>query len=180
LDRCHPKDGFIEVFSFGGDNTKDLLKQKGSNSMAKAGHFYRMASKPRGICLLINNYFTTGTYKEMSRFRNIFYQLHFDVIMKKNQTAQQIEDLLKTISKKKELKDHDSFLFMIICHGTPNQQIKGFDGIPLQIKSLVSLLDHNNCEGLREKPKIFFFNCCRGSNYLITFNFQKYQFLLQV
>jgi hypothetical protein len=173
LDRCHPKDGFIEVFSFGDYNTKDLLKREGSKPTGTRSDFYEMASKPRGICLLINNYFTIGTYKEMSRFRNIFYQLHFDVIMKKNQTAQQIKDLLESISQKVELVDHDSFVFMIITHGTPNEEVLGFDRIPLKIKSLVSLFDNKSCEGLQNKPKMFFFNCCRGGNYFITFNFKK-------
>jgi hypothetical protein len=163
LTRCDPKNEFVPEFSFGHNNTKDeLIEVKKGYSNRTESDVYIMESKPRGICILINNYFTIGTYKEMQRFRNIFTQLHFNVNMYKNLKAKQIEQLLEKTSKSKELCEHNAFVFISITHGTENDEILGFDGIPLKIKSLLSKFDSNNCRALREIPKMFFFNCCRG------------------
>ncbi len=120
-----------------------------------------MLTQPRGYCILINNYYTIGTFKEMHRFRQIFYQFHFEVIMETNLTSQQIIDLLSDVSIKGELEDQDAFILMIITHGNGRGEIYGFDGQPIPIQSLISLFYNNRCKGLKEKPKMFFFNCCR-------------------
>jgi hypothetical protein len=120
-----------------------------------------MLKQPRGYCLLINNYYTIGSFKEMHRFRKIFFQFHFEVIMKTNLMSQQIIDLLSEVSITRELEDQDAFILMIITHENGRGEIYGFDGQPIPIQLLISLFDNNRCEGLKEKPKMFFFNSCR-------------------
>ena len=82
LTRCDPKNNVIfEKFSFGDDwKVQDLVVGGSINSVTAV---YSMNNSPRGYCLLTNNHFTIGTFKEMQKFRDIFFQLHFDVIMKK-------------------------------------------------------------------------------------------------
>ncbi len=131
-----------------------------TDSMSRAYRFI----KP-GLCFLVNNYFTPGTYHEMVRFRNIFYQLGFKVILKKNLDAKDIYlELLKT-SKSIELSNYDSFLFMSISHGTENGEIIGFDGLPIKIELLTELFNNEECPQLKGQPRMFFFNCCRGGEF---------------
>jgi len=166
LKRCDPKNGYVEKFSFdknGSDiNDKCELVWSDQINANTLSDIYNMTAIPRGYCLLINNYFTKGTYKELQKFRNIFYQLQFDVIMEKNLTADQIKQKLIDISKDENVKKHNAFIFMIITHGNSKREIYGFDGQSIQIDSLIELLNNKNCEALQNKPKIFFFNCCRG------------------
>ncbi len=72
LKRCDPNNGFKEKFSFGENNTKDILKIKEISSRdlssSSLKSYYPMSESTRGFCLLINNYFTIGTFKEMQRF----------------------------------------------------------------------------------------------------------------
>ncbi len=72
LKRCDPNNGFKEKFSFGENNTKDILKIKEISSCdlssSSLKSYYPMSESTRGFCLLINNYFTIGTFKEMQRF----------------------------------------------------------------------------------------------------------------
>jgi hypothetical protein len=161
LSRCDPRNGIEGRFTFGHDRQSDKLIASGSiNSINSV---YTMISSPRGYCLLINNHFTIGTYKEMQRFRNIFYQLHFNVIMKKNMNKIDIINILTEISNKSELSEHNAFVFMIIAHGNDKNEIYGFDSEPIKIRDLMDLMNTENCPRLRSKPRLFFFNCCRGS-----------------
>ncbi len=161
LTRCDPQKGKEGRFNFCHDRQNDKLIASGSiNSINSV---YTMINSPRGYCLLINNHFTLGTYKEMQRFRNIFYQLHFDVIMKKNMNKIDIINLLTEISIRPELNDHNAFVLMIIAHGNEKNEIYGFDSETIKIRDLMDLMNTENCPRLRSKPRLFFFNCCRGS-----------------
>ncbi len=52
-------------------------------------------------------------YKEMQRFLNIFFQMHFDVIMKKNLDKQHS---LRIICQDPNIETHEAFMLMIIAH----------------------------------------------------------------
>ena len=71
LTKCDPRYGHKASFSFGHINPTDVLIKQ-NRSISSMGSAYSMSESPRGYCLLIKNYFTIGTYKEMQRFRNIF------------------------------------------------------------------------------------------------------------
>jgi hypothetical protein len=119
-----------------------------------------MDESPRGYCLLINNFFTIGTYKEMQRFRNIFYQLHFEIDMQKNLKADELEKYLKNISRDEKLHGHNAFVLMILSSGNQNKEIYDSDDKVMNISTIVDIFN-NNCPALKNKPKLFFFNCIR-------------------
>ncbi len=161
LTRCDPQNGQEGRFNFCHNREIDkLIESRTMNSMTLV---YPMTNSPRGYCLLINNHFTVGTYKEMQRFRNIFYQLHFEVILKKNMNKIDIVNILKEISNRNELYNYDAFVLMIIAHGNEKNEIYGFDSEAIKIRDLMDLMNTKNCPRLISKPKLFFFNCCRGS-----------------
>lgn len=168
LKRCDPRNGFKEQFSFDQNNTRDTLKRNDKYLSSVSG-IYPMVKSPRGFCFLVNNYFSIGTFKEMQRFRNIFYQLHFDVIMEKNLDAKEIVNRLIQLSQSQDLRDHNAFVFMIITHGNENKEILGFDGEPIKIELLTELFNNEKCPLLQDKPRMFFFNCCRGGNELLCY-----------
>jgi len=141
---------------------RDTLKPKSYERNPTNSPSYDMEKIPRGFCLLINNYFTLGTYNEMQRFRNIFSQLHFKVLMEKNLDRRDIFNLLRRISQNDELKNHDAFVLMIITHGDQNGLIYGFDGQPIRINTITDMFNNDECPFFQGKPRIFFFNCCRG------------------
>ncbi len=175
LTRCDPLNVTDGRFTFGDERQLSIDKLIRSGSINSINSVYTMNSSPRGYCLLINNHFTLGTYKEMQRFRNIFYQLHFDVIMKKNMNKIDIINILTEISNRPELNDHNAFVFMIIAHGNEKNEIYGFDWEEIKIRDLMDIMNTENCPKLRSKPRMFFFNCCRGSGELY---YKLFQFLL--
>jgi hypothetical protein len=165
LNLCHPKSKFAETFSFGRQNKKDVLK-KIERSESSSGARFAMDTEPRGFCVLINNYLTYGTYVEMQRFRNIFYQLHFDVIMKQNLNYKEINSLLDELSKSPKLHEHSAIVFMIIAHGTKEKEFMSFDEKRIKIDDLMNKFCNLNCPALVDKPRIYILNCCRGGKYL--------------
>jgi hypothetical protein len=128
-----------------------------------------MSKRPRGKCVIINNV-TKILSKESLRFKNIFEQLFFDVILHENLSASQMETELKNISKIAK----DSLIVMIISHGH-DEKVIGFDGNDLSIADIVDIFSEKNCSGLKRKPKLFFFNCCRISeSFLFIKNFSEF------
>jgi hypothetical protein len=63
-----------------------------------------------------------------------------------------------------DLKQYDVFVLFIMSHGT-NGEILGKDAKPVKIDDIVEKFDGKNCEGLRDKPKLFFFQACQGGYY---------------
>jgi hypothetical protein len=165
LNRCHPKYEFVEKFSFGHKIQPDKLKIS-DKSGSSQGSRYRMDKNPVGYCVLINNYLTFGTYKEMQRFRNIFYQLNYDVAMAQNLDNEGLLEYFSTLSKNHLLENYSALFIMILSHGTKNNEILSFDNKPIKIDTLMNLFNNENCRYLLYKPRIFIFNCCRGSEFL--------------
>jgi hypothetical protein len=172
LNRCHPKHGSVEKFSFGHKIEPDILKIS-EKSGSSQGSRYRMDKNPVGYCVLINNYLTFGTYKEMQRFRNIFYQLNYDVLMAQNLDHKELFEYFSTLSKNLILGNYCALFIMILSHGTKNNEILSFDEKPIKIDTLMNLFNNENCRYLLDKPRIFIFNCCRGSEFfkfILLFN----------
>lgn len=149
---------------------EDIVKTDREH-VVRSSKSYLMNNSPRGYCVLLNNYYTFGTYKEMQRFRNIFFQLHFNVIMLKNLSANEIICELSKLIVSEQIKSHDAFVFLSISHGNADHEILGFDKTRIKIDGLTSMFNNKNCPSLAKKPKLFIFNCCRGGLYFY-FHFQ--------
>jgi hypothetical protein len=144
--------------------------------------YYQMDKNPRGKCIIINNLikFVDGTniiddeatenlWKESERFKNVFEQLYFKVELINNINTADMKNKLTETSKDTTLSKDDAFIFMIITHGE-KENILGYDACRgsngtdlMPIKDIVDLFSESNCLSLRNKPKLFFFICCRIS-----------------
>lgn len=135
-----------------------------------SGEVYKMTSKPRGPCLIINNVDfeadifpqRKGSDEDARRFDDIFQQLGFQVIMRRNQTADQMKGLFAELANKCH-KQHDALFVFILSHGSEHG-IYGTDGIEVCLESeIISHFDNRNCEAMVGKPKVFVLQACRGS-----------------
>jgi len=169
LSRFDPSTGPVKNFRPGEENPFDILKPEPRDKHPTTTPQYKMISEKRGYCILINNYYTLGTYKEMQRFRNIFFQLHFKVKMKKNMNKEDILNFLRIKSQDPQLAEHDAFVLMIISHGNENREIYGLDNLPIRIDTIMTMFNNKECSLLQNKPRLFFFNCCRGSEFLYLY-----------
>ncbi|XP_029462106.1 caspase-8 isoform X2 [Rhinatrema bivittatum] len=140
---------------------------------------YKMNSRPRGICLIINNHNfekarleipklqnlrnRNGTDIDAEDLRSVFTMLHFKPEVHQDLTAQGI---LKTLNKY-STRNHqasDCFVCCILSHGDKGV-IFGTDGQEVPIPKLTTFFSSSNCPSLAGKPKVFIIQACQGVSF---------------
>lgn len=133
---------------------------------------YNMSSRPRGICLVINNKSfkskdkcREGTESDEEILRTLFKRLHFSVDVRRDLTRNKMEALLKHYGSEIDHSKFDAFVCVIMSHGSENDFIEGVDEKAVRVEELMAEFDAQNCPSLKDKPKLFFIQCCRGSTW---------------
>ncbi|NXC71904.1 CASP8 protein, partial [Anhinga anhinga] len=137
---------------------------------------YKMTSRPRGVCLILNNHNfakareavpepknmkdRSGTEVDAAALRRVFTKLHFTIAEHKDLTA---EEIRKTVNLYRciDHKDEDCFVCCILSHGKKGI-IYGVDGQEVPIQELTTSFTGQNCRSLAGKPKVFFVQACQG------------------
>lgn len=131
---------------------------------------YRMNNPKRGVALIINNKrfeartelgTREGTDKDAAALEFSLNKLGFDIKIYHNCTAKFMRDLLFKLAR----ADHsgvDCFLCVIMSHGDEGV-IYGVDR-EIEIDMLLQPFKQNRT--LAGKPKLFFIQACRGSNFV--------------
>jgi hypothetical protein len=143
-------------------------------STIKDVKIYDMNHEKRGIALVINisEYDPTTnkekpkervwSKKDVDNLKQTLEYLEFDLKMEENLTKSELENLLKEQVERSD-ENYDCFLCVVMSHGiddhivTRDNQLISFDEIMAPIKSCTTLIG---------KPKLFFFQACRGDKEL--------------
>nr|ANS12220.1 caspase-7 [Ctenopharyngodon idella] len=132
---------------------------------------YKMSHQHVGKCIIINNKnfdektgmnVRNGTDKDAGELFKCFKSLGFDVSIYNDQTCKNMERLLKKVSEE-DHSDSSCFACILLSHGEEGM-IYGTDGA-IPIKSMTSLFKGDMCKSLVGKPKLFFIQACRGSEF---------------
>ncbi|XP_012866144.1 PREDICTED: caspase-8 isoform X2 [Dipodomys ordii] len=139
---------------------------------------YQMKNKPRGYCLIFNNYDFSearklpslqkmkdrnGTKLDEDTLCQTFKELHFETVLFQNYTAGDISEVLQSYQNT-DHSEKDCFICCILSHGDRGI-IYGTDGKKASIYDLTSYFTGSNCPSLVGKPKIFFIQACQGQSY---------------
>ncbi|CAH3022285.1 unnamed protein product, partial [Porites evermanni] len=120
---------------------------------------YNMSRSPRGICLILNNIEFLGEGKrwgaefDEEELRTLFTELSFDVEVARDLRYDQMRNLTAQVAKRNH-KNHDAFVLIVMSHGGDNDVIYGVDNRAVRVEDLISELTQSNCPDLRDKPKI--------------------------
>ncbi|XP_011410391.1 PREDICTED: caspase-6-like [Amphimedon queenslandica] len=136
--------------------------------------YEKSRKRPRGVAVIINNVeFEPGTGlenrassdKDCENLGNLFKDYGYDLVevkctrnLKADEMKNKLTSLVPTLQN-----DHDSFICCILSHGTKDG-VQGTDGVAVPIQKLTEIFDGNYCPALINKPKIFFFQFCRGDS----------------
>lgn len=133
--------------------------------------FYPLNRNPHGVCLIINNYRfyhetdptkahpdRGGAEIDQYNLTQTFRYLRYKVEVRENFTADQMTDALLRMSQR-DHSGYDSFVCCILSHGEHNI-IHGANSEPVNVDDLTGVM--KLCTSLRNKPKLFFIQCCRG------------------
>ncbi|XP_076358068.1 caspase-2-like isoform X5 [Tachypleus tridentatus] len=78
--------------------------------------------------------------------------------------SDQIIDVVEAFSKKPEHEHVDSCVVIILSHGEYDI-VYGTDAEEIRIEKILDCFNNESCPLLQGKPKMFFFQACRGKNY---------------
>ena len=142
-----------------------------ASSSVRENDLYAMERQPHGICLIFNNFefhhpdgddkahpARSGAQIDQYNLIQTFKYLRYEVVVKENLTAQQMQDELWNIAKR-DHSNYDSFLCCILTHGETNV-VHGADSQEVDLLNFAATM--KLCPTLREKPKMFFVQACRG------------------
>lgn len=148
----------------------------------KEDDLYTMDRQPHGICLIFNNYRfhhpddmekahpeRGGAHIDQYNLIQTFKYLRYDVITKENLTAQEMQDTMFEMAKQ-DHRLHDSFVCCILTHGETNV-VHGADSLKVNLLDLAGTIKF--CPSLREKPKLFFIQACRGEGEKLGLEVEK-------
>ena len=121
-----------------------------------------------GVIINIENFDTPslmkrdGSAKDMKRIMGLLDTYGVEYNKEINITAEGMKDTLIKL-KEWDLGSYSGLIVTIMTHGGVGNALFGKDGKTVQLKELAKIFSSAECEGLRNKPKIFIVNACRGS-----------------
>ena len=140
---------------------------------------YKMSSKPRGICLILNNQDfkksrtqatksskyddRAGSEIDEKNLVEIFKWMEFDVHVCKDKTKSEMWNIFKEWSAYDHGK-YDCFAVCILSHGERTEntdKVLGVDGEGIVLDEIFRLFSGDKCRSLVNKPKLFFLQCRR-------------------
>ena len=133
---------------------------------------YQMNAIPRGIALIINNEKFRGNFPnregsnvDAEKLQELLEWLKFDVRSLHDQTAEEMYEAAQSLASEEHSK-HDSVSMVVLSHGRLWKDdlgyISGVDGVRLCLEHFLD--PFRKSKSLVGKPKLFFFQYCRGNN----------------
>jgi hypothetical protein len=134
---------------------------------------YKMDHEKRGVALIINirKYKDNGqeerkwSEKDFEDLQHTFKCLEFDVRPYEDLTAEEIRDKIQKIAD----EDHansDCFLCVVMSHGN-DEKVVTSDNQEISFEEIMKPIKEE-CPTLIGKPKLFFFQACRGENEMMN------------
>jgi caspase 7 len=131
---------------------------------------YKMDHKKRGIALIINilNYNPNPfelkkrewSIKDVEKLIKTLKYLEFQVVLCQDFTKSEIEQVMLEQASINH-SESDCFLCVVMSHGNADK-ITASDSENIKFEEIMAPI--KECETLRNKPKLFFFQACRGEN----------------
>ncbi|XP_032081710.1 caspase-7 isoform X2 [Thamnophis elegans] len=132
---------------------------------------YNIAYKKLGKCIIINNknfaketgmFTRNGTDKDAGDLQKCFRDIGFEVLIHNDLSCNKMREVLGEVAN----EDHSEaacFSCILLSHGDEGL-IYGTDAF-MAIKDLTTLFRGDRCQSLIGKPKLFFIQACRGSEF---------------
>lgn len=130
---------------------------------------YEMNKDPQGLCLIVNNLNferkdldRPGASKDQQSLLDLFQKLSFDVKLENNLTTHELERKAREFGA----RDHgayNAFVFIVMSHGGDGDSILCIDERDTTVKNLMLEFHERRCPSLKDKPKIFIIQTCRGN-----------------
>ena len=132
---------------------------------------YKLDKRHRGYCVIINNVKfgkrrldRPGAEEDERSLKQIFKDLSFTVIVKRDLTKHQMENVAEEYGGQTDHSTFDAFVMIVMSHGEDGDCILGVDGRKTSVKDLMDEFQETKCPSLKKKPKVFIIQACRGGS----------------
>ncbi|XP_045785571.1 caspase Dronc [Maniola jurtina] len=136
---------------------------------------YRTRGANRGVLVVFsyiqfhNNVeaYRYGVDVDCTKLKYLFSEMGFKVLSYRDLTRSQTLDTIKFL--KEAIVDTECVFIVVSSHGyeltgSSDNDIRCHDGLLIRISEIVEHFNNKNCPALRDIPKVFIFQLCRGSN----------------
>ncbi|XP_038061115.1 cell death protein 3-like [Patiria miniata] len=137
-----------------------------TQDMLNPENTYQLASKCKGLAFILNNNKQReGSQIDMANMIHLFKELGYTPLPYENLEGKDITGNFKTFASLFNQKgvSYDSAVIVLMSHGDKDGVILGTDKVKVKLQDLHRELEQG--DGLAGKPKIYFVQACRGSEY---------------
>jgi hypothetical protein len=140
----------------------------------KVANKYNMNNERRGKALVINIQKFDPTpdpqkqpqervwsIKDVENLKNTLEYLEFEFVLRENLKANEIISAMHDMSMNVDHSNSDCFLCVVMSHGKQDK-ITASDNIEVSFEEIMAHI--KSCKSLKNKPKLFLFQSCRGEN----------------
>lgn len=130
---------------------------------------YSMKSRNRGVLFLVNNInfpnlkTRKGADQDRVNLITLFRKFGFIIYYFENLRAHKFNDFVKILIKSDVLKTADCLVFGVLTHGDEENSAYFSDEGIINVEDILFKFNNRDCPYLKDKPKIFLFPFCRGS-----------------
>ena len=132
-----------------------------------------MDTNPRGLCLIVNNVnfsnnlsTRSGSDVDADKIAELFQSfLLFHVRQERDVKINQLLHILEDLQKENHSK-YCMFAMVILSHGDEGGVVYCSDGVSITIEQISNYFTTDNCPSLRDKPKLFLVQACRGKEVI--------------
>ncbi|XP_070545004.1 caspase-3-like [Ptychodera flava] len=153
------------------DKKSETVKAQSIDDILERDNVYSTSYPKRGRALIINNRDferktgmnrRNGTNLDRDNIKKTFIGLGFNVKTSDNLKVREMHEKLQKLSSK-DHSDSDCVVVAILSHGDDGI-IYGTDGTT-RVEELTEYFSEENCKTLVGKPKLFFLQACRGTEF---------------
>ena len=134
----------------------------------KSPDVYSMKQRTRGRCVIISNENFVASFpprkgsdKDVIKLKELFEQLSFKVEVYKDLFSKEIYERLSDEAKHPDHKNADCFV-LVICSQGAESGIYGTDLEIVELNTILTQFNAQNCIHLAFKPKLIFLQVCQG------------------
>nr|XP_053652889.1 uncharacterized protein LOC128702607 isoform X1 [Cherax quadricarinatus] len=142
----------------------------GSHPVSPNDNIYKNLSFPRGVVCIFNYHFSgqhtrEGAKKDSFNLKTLFTKMGYCVRLYEDYTKEKTLNKLRNFESDETLKNIDSFILVVLSHGDQDVEFYANSVESDQKMSMDEVRYYfvdGNCPFLKNKPKIFLVNFCRG------------------